>query len=297
MKFKIYDSRLLYPENKFAGYNGENLAEKLEFELEEYKDYDKTICFKTEDGTMFDILEDNQYVLKNNLTKYDEVTFYLQFSKMQSNEMQIIKTSEYLLKFKNSFDIKEENLDIDTNITVKIFELEERIKKIEESEITQGKDGRGILNIEKTATNGLIDTYTITFTDNTTTEINIKNGDQGLQGETGSSAYEIAVKYGFNGTEEEWLASLKGEPGIKGEKGIQGEQGIKGEKGDKGDAGEQGLQGIQGPAGINGQDGYTPIKGTDYYTEEEKQELITTLETYCNNLFNETVENAIGGEY
>ena len=29
----------------------------------------------------------------------------------------------------------------------------------------------------------------------------------------GYSAYEIAVKHGFNGTEEEWLETLRGEPG------------------------------------------------------------------------------------
>ena len=29
----------------------------------------------------------------------------------------------------------------------------------------------------------------------------------------GLSAYEIAVKHGFVGSEEEWLKSLKGEPG------------------------------------------------------------------------------------
>ena len=41
-------------------------------------------------------------------------------------------------------------------------------------------------------------------------------------------AYGVAVKNGFEGTVEEWLASLKGE---------KGEQGEKGEKGDKGDPG------------------------------------------------------------
>jgi hypothetical protein len=30
---------------------------------------------------------------------------------------------------------------------------------------------------------------------------------------TGKSAYEVAVDNGFVGTEQEWLASLKGEPG------------------------------------------------------------------------------------
>lgn len=52
----------------------------------------------------------------------------------------------------------------------------------------------------------------------------------------GKSAYEIAVANGFNGTEEEWLDSLKGEKGDKGDIGEQGIQGEQGEKGDKGDA-------------------------------------------------------------
>ena len=36
-------------------------------------------------------------------------------------------------------------------------------------------------------------------------------------GADGLSAYEIAVKNGFEGTEEEWLESLKGETPVKGE--------------------------------------------------------------------------------
>ena len=88
----------------------------------------------------------------------------------------------------------------------------------------------------------------------------------------GYSAYELAVIHGFSGTEEEWVASLKGEKGdnggyyvpyyheatgelmfsptrsdmefvgsvgvIRGERGATGEKGEKGEKGDKGDPGE-----------------------------------------------------------
>ena len=40
-----------------------------------------------------------------------------------------------------------------------------------------------------------------------------QRGDPGDQGEKGKSAYQIAVDNGFVGTEEEWLESLKGEPG------------------------------------------------------------------------------------
>jgi hypothetical protein len=40
------------------------------------------------------------------------------------------------------------------------------------------------------------------------------------------TAYAIAVKNGFEGTEVDWLASLKGVKGDRGEKGEQGARGI-----------------------------------------------------------------------
>lgn len=38
-------------------------------------------------------------------------------------------------------------------------------------------------------------------------------GEQGIQGNPGKSAYEVAIENGFTGTEQEWLDSLKGEDG------------------------------------------------------------------------------------
>lgn len=49
---------------------------------------------------------------------------------------------------------------------------------------------------------------------------------------------------------------------------------LKGDKGEKGEQGVQGVQGIQGVQGEKGADGYTPVKGTDYYTEADKQEMV-----------------------
>ena len=67
---------------------------------------------------------------------------------------------------------------------------------------------------------------------------------------------------------------------IKGDKGDNGEPGIQGIQGDTGAPGPQGIQGIQGPKGDKGDtgaDGHTPIKGTDYFTEADKQELVTAV--------------------
>ncbi len=59
-------------------------------------------------------------------------------------------------------------------------------------------------------------------------------GGSSTAGKDGKSAYQIAVDGGFEGTETEWLASLRGD---KGEKGDPGQKGAKGDKGDKGDPG------------------------------------------------------------
>ena len=45
------------------------------------------------------------------------------------------------------------------------------------------------------------------------------------------TAYGLAVKHGFTGTIEEWLASLKGDKGEKGDKGDKGDKGNKGDPG------------------------------------------------------------------
>lgn len=79
-------------------------------------------------------------------------------------------------------------------------------------------------------------------------EVPAKLLQQGIKGE---SAYEIAIRNGFEGTEDEWLASLKGETGDQGPKGNTGDQGIQGEKGD---VGEQGIQGDPGPSGASAYD-------------------------------------------
>lgn len=65
------------------------------------------------------------------------------------------------------------------------------------------------------------------------------SGVAGPRGERGYSAYDLAVKNGYTGTEKEWLAYLKG---------------------DKGDKGDAGATGATGPAGANGKDG---VNGAD----------------------------------
>ena len=128
----------------------------------------------------------------------------------------------------------------------------------------------------------------ITKDDISVTEETSPSASAGEDLPRGKSAYEIAKENGFNGTEAEWLASLKGEPGAAGASGKDGEngktpyvgdngnwyigaddtgkpsrgaKGDKGEKGEKGDTGAQGIQGEQGIQGVQGEKGDKGEKG------------------------------------
>lgn len=120
------------------------------------------------------------------------------------------------------------------------------------------------------------------------------NGVAGPRGEKGYSAYELAVKNGYTGTEEEWLKSLQGPQGVKGDTGAVGPAGNNGADGKAGADGAdgkdgadglsayeiavqrgfngnedawlqslQGPQGEKGPAGADGKNGVNGVDGKD----------------------------------
>lgn len=74
----------------------------------------------------------------------------------------------------------------------------------------------------------------------------------GAKGEDGKSAYQIALDEGFEGSETDWLASLKGKDGKDGINGTDGKP---------------------GKDGTNGINGKTPVKGVDYFTQAEIQQI------------------------
>lgn len=117
-------------------------------------------------------------------------------------------------------------------------------------------------------------------------------GDDGTWMQWNGSAY---VDSGFSAKGADGEKGEKGEKGDVGETGPQGPQGEKGNTGEtgaqgpqgpQGPQGERGLQGEQGPqgatgatgaAGKDGANGYTPQKGTDYWTAIDKQEMVNEV--------------------
>lgn len=112
---------------------------------------------------------------------------------------------------------------------------------------------------------GIKQTYTandITFEDGQTFQEKYNSGElKGDKGDTGETGPQ-----GPQGP--------KGDTGLQGPKGEKGEKGDTGEKGEKGDQGIQGEIGPRGEQGPKGTDGKTPVKGIDYFTEADKQELV-----------------------
>jgi hypothetical protein len=101
----------------------------------------------------------------------------------------------------------------------------------------RGSDGVGIATIIKTRTNENVDTYKILLTNDESFEFKVangvdgKDGVDGVKGENGSdgkdglSAYQIAVKNGFDGDEASWLHSLRGKDGRNGQS-MMGDRGV-----------------------------------------------------------------------
>lgn len=69
-------------------------------------------------------------------------------------------------------------------------------------------------------------------------------------------------------------------PAIQGEKGEPGEPGAPGKDGSNGvdgAPGADGKDGKDGSDGLPGADGYTPVKGVDYWTAADKEEIVAEV--------------------
>ena len=154
------------------------------------------------------------------------------------------------------------------------------LKKLDEKAagLQNGKDGFSPKVKAEQMKSGVV--ITIVDADGETSAT-LHHGANGEKGTDGKSAYQIAVEQGYQGSESDWLSSLKGDKGEKGNTGAKGNPGqdgadgksayaiavehgyedseekwllsLKGEKGDTGERGEK------GDAGVAGKDGFSPI--------------------------------------
>ena len=164
------------------------------------------------------------------------------------------------------------------------------LKKLDEKAagLQNGKDGFSPKVKAEQMESGVV--ITIVDADGETSAT-LHNGANGEKGTDGKSAYQIAVEQGYQGSESDWLSSLKGDKGEKGNtgaKGNPGQDGAEGKsayaiavehgyedseekwllslKGEKGDPGDRGLQGVPGEKGEKGDAGVAGKDGTDGFS-------------------------------
>ena len=192
-----------------------------------------------------------------------------------------------------------------------------------------GADGNGIVSITGPVTVGLVDTYTITFTNGDTSTFTVTNGEDGTNGTDGqdgapgkdgtdgapgapgASAYDIWIDAGNAGTEAEFLASLIGAAGQNGTNGSDGRGIVSITKTDTIDnvdtytitytSGSSSTFTVtNGINGTNGQDGATgPAgRGITSVTKTDTSGLVDTYTiTYSNNTTSTfTVTNGADGQ-
>ena len=154
--------------------------------------------------------------------------------------------------------------DGDTPIPPTLDLYTQLLKKLDEKAagLQNGKDGFSPKVKAEQMESGVV--ITIVDADGETSAT-LHNGANGEKGTDGKSAYQIAVEQGYQGSESDWLSSLKGDKGDTGERGEKGDTGLQGERGEKGETGQQGEQGPmgekgeKGDAGVAGKDGFSPI--------------------------------------
>lgn len=129
----------------------------------------------------------------------------------------------------------------------------------------------------------------ISFTDGETFQQKYDNGelkggkgDPGINGQNGFSPTITATPI-ENGTKVD-ITDVNGVKSFEVLNGKDGKQGLKGEPGE------------QGNPGTDGADGKTPVKGVDYFTEQDKQEFIEEVEQALTPQFNNKLDKNQGTE-
>lgn len=143
-------------------------------------------------------------------------------------------------------------------------------------------DGRGIVSIVRTSGTGAagtVDTYTITYTDDSTSTFNVYNGANGSSGESGPSVSgengatftpHVDSDGNLSWSNDKGLANpatvnIKGYTPVKGKDYFDGKDGKDGDNGKDGYTPQKGVDYFDGEDGKDGKDGYSPKKGVDYF--------------------------------
>lgn len=132
MNIKVFQNRKIEKDYFYnEGTQNENKSTVLTFEVPlGYEDFSKRIVFITEDGNFWDYIPENEYEIKNNITKYETVEAYLWLTKDdQDFRSQNFELNFYDNENPDNMTPSEEQVD---GFNTLIAELELKINEINE---------------------------------------------------------------------------------------------------------------------------------------------------------------------
>ncbi len=254
INIKVLSNSMIILDKKILGINGENLQGKIIFNFEKFIDGVAWLEIEKENGEKGYIQmtkENETYTLEIKSSLLNQAGYiYMQLRITQDenvNGIPVFKSKKFYVEVLNAINATATIEDDYPNIIDIVNTKQDKLTAGENITI---KDNVISANIEGTVNKTYVDEQ-----DTKTLESAKQYADNQVP-----SIVETYVN--------EHKEELRGE---KGDTGPQGEQGPKGETGATGSQGEA------------GQDGYTPIKGTDYFTNEDKQEIESEITSKLEN--------------
>lgn len=248
-----------------------NLVENIDVDLTEYAKKEeiptKLSQLSNDKGYLTSI--PNEYITeseldaKGYLTEHQDLTNYAKITDIPKKVSELENDSKYLtsipLEYVTETELSEKSYATESFVSNKIAEAELSGSDVDLS----GLATKDELNnkVDKVKGKSLIDDTEIERLKNVT-----NYDDAELKNQINSKATINDMTTYI----EEHKNELKGDKGDTGEQGPQGDKGEQGIQGIQGLQGEKGETGSQGPKGDNG---YTPVKGTDYWTQADKEEI------------------------
>ena len=212
MEVIVHGNREVCPNRLFVGNQYENKIEKVKFTFPNYEGYHYLIINKSGESYAVPLLDDVFYVdslltFKSGIYESHAVISgkkLEQTTEIDGSVLTFISNTISLIVKSNKINagsLSEAPLPKNIQIVYdELFNTYEKIKSDYDSGAFDGKDGYSPTLDVTPIDNG----NRITITDiNGKKEIDVTNGIDGR------SAYELAVKNGFEGTEQEWLESLR----------------------------------------------------------------------------------------
>lgn len=175
---RVYEDGTVLASDDVLGFIGEHMSTRLAFELPpklKSNSYTYTLNFQNDSGNVWvgNLLDDYTFTVPMELTGNNHL--YVQLTISEADRV-VFKGNCVKFGLHKGVSITEVANKYNGLLDDTLNRFDTILSQLEDKDLSKLK---GVISIEKTAVNGLEDTYTVTYTDKTTSTFMIKNGSKG----------------------------------------------------------------------------------------------------------------------